>query len=66
MSLTQERDGRHHLAGRAKAALESIVIDKSLLDRMEFAILGETLDGCYFPSCYGGREHHAAIHAPFI
>ena len=45
MPFTYQRDGRHHLAGCAEAALEGIVIDEGLLNRVESAVLGKTLDG---------------------
>jgi hypothetical protein len=66
MPLAQQRDRGHHLARRAKTALEGVVINKGLLDRMQYGVLGETLDRRDFASLCGSRKHEAAIHASAI
>jgi len=65
-TVHQQRDGGHHLARRAEAALERIVIDESLLDRMEFAVLSETLDRRYLHTLGGRGENHTSVHAPSV
>ena len=42
--LREERDGRHHEAGRAVAALERVLLVEGLLDGMQLVVRGEALD----------------------
>ena len=43
---TQKRRRIHQEAGRAEAALQRVVAVKSLLQCAQFAVLGQSLDGC--------------------
>src|SRR5579871_3510761 len=45
MAFLDAGDARDDLPGCAIAALESVLIDKGLLHRMQLAVLGEALDG---------------------
>src|SRR5207247_7093449 len=40
----EQRDGAHHHSGRAEAALEAMLFDEALLNRMELAIRLEAFD----------------------
>ena len=44
IALEQLRAGQDH-AGSAKAALQAVALPKTLLHRMQFAILGQTFNG---------------------
>ena len=41
----QQLGGAHHKTRRAIAALHGVLFDEHLLDRMQFAVLGQALDG---------------------
>ncbi len=53
--------GRHHHAGRAEAALESVLLLEALLDRMQLARGGQTLDRLDLVAIRLHREHRAAL-----
>jgi hypothetical protein len=66
MPFTYQRDGRHHLAGCAEAALKGIVIDEGLLNRMEFAVLGKTLDRRHLRAFGRRGKNHTTVHASSV
>src|SRR5437762_1610153 len=43
--VAEERDGGEDLAGRAKAALERVVLDERGLDGMQLSVVGQALNG---------------------
>ena len=45
MALVHQRDRRHDLAGCAISTLQAIVMQEGRLHRMQFAVLGQALDG---------------------
>ncbi len=45
LDLASHADGRADLAGRAVAALETVMVDERLLQWMQVAVLGQALDG---------------------
>jgi len=65
MALAHTGHGRHDLARRAIAALESIVIDKSLLHGMQAVILRQALDG-RDGAPDGGRQGETGKYPPAI
>src|SRR6476646_4563332 len=66
MSFTQQRHGGHHLAGRAEAALECILVDEGLLNRMESAVVGKTLDRRHLRTLRRRRKNHAPVHTSAV
>src|SRR5215471_5865079 len=45
--LLQQRAAGHHHAGRAEAALQAVLLHEAFLDRVQLAVLLETLDGLH-------------------
>jgi hypothetical protein len=66
VTLVDARDGRHDLARSAKAALQRVVIEKSLLHRMEAVVVPDPLDRRnMFSVCLHG-EGQARYDAPAV
>src|ERR1700733_4653535 len=63
MALTDAAHSGHDLAGGTEAALERVLVDKRLLDRMKPAVRGQPLDGSDLPPVCAGGQHHAGVHA---
>jgi hypothetical protein len=63
MALTDTAHSGHDLAGGTEAALERVLIDKRLLNRMKSAVRSQPLDGGDLPPVCAGGQHHAGIHA---
>ncbi len=59
-------DGTHDHPRCAEAALEGMVLMKGLLHRVEFAALGQPLDGCDGGSIGFDRQHGAALHGTTV
>src|SRR5262245_53098788 len=51
----EQRPGGHHHARGAEAALQSVTLHKTLLDRVELAALFEILDGAYLVAAGAAR-----------
>ncbi len=66
MSFTDQRNGRHYLPWRAIAALERVVIDEGLLNRMELSVRGEAFNRRDLRAIRRGGEDKATIHASTI
>src|SRR5262245_48701920 len=67
MTLMHARDGRQDLTGRAVAALERIVVDESLLHRVQCAVgLGQALDRRNISPFGHHREVQARQHPPVV
>jgi hypothetical protein len=61
--LLEERFDRHHEAGRAEPALETVVLHERLLDRVQRAVGGgDALDGRDLRSVRLGGEDQAGPH----
>ncbi|ORV96089.1 hypothetical protein AWC13_19135 [Mycobacterium kubicae] len=56
----------HDLAGRAVAALECVLVDERLLQRVKFAALGKTLDGGDVRAVMHHRKRQAGVDPPTI
>jgi hypothetical protein len=54
--------GGHEEAGRANAALERGTFEEALLERVQVAVLGETLDRFDVRAFGFSRQNNAAIH----
>ena len=63
MALLQHADCGADLAGRAVAALESVVLNEGLLHRVQAANGAQALDGGDFRPVLHHREHEAAVDA---
>src|SRR5260221_13160159 len=55
-------DGRHDHARSAKAALKAVVVAKRLLDRMQLAVLVETLDRQHVGTLSRYGKHRAGLY----
>src|SRR5262245_1761760 len=62
-SLSQQRDRRHDLARRAKAALKPIVTDERLLHAVQAAVTRQALDGHHLAAIALRGERQARQHA---
>src|SRR5438552_5005217 len=58
----EQRDGAHHHSGRAEAALEAMLFDEALLNRMELAIGLEAFDRPQFSTVCLHCEDRAGFH----
>ena len=59
--LVEQRSRRDHHAGGAEPALQPVLGHEALLDRVEFAVLFQALDGAYRATVGHGGEHRAAL-----
>src|SRR5260370_25984990 len=57
----QKRAARHHHAGGAVAALQTVLLVKALLDRVELSVFLEALDGRDVAAVGLDREHRAGL-----
>ena len=64
MTLLDTSHRRHDLAGRAVTALERILVDESLLHRVQFVTLRKSLDGNDPLPLHGECQCQAGQHAP--
>ena len=62
----QQGHQRHHLAGRAEAALVGIGIDERLLHRVQLTARREALDRLDRSARAGMHERHARVHGPTV
>src|SRR5262249_48067464 len=60
VALEQVAGGQDH-AGRAKAALQTVLLPEGFLERMELSILGKPLDRRQTRAVGLGGEHHACL-----
>src|SRR5262249_53559782 len=58
--------GAHELPGRAKTALRAVMLDERLLQRIEPAVLCETLDGLHRPAIGPHSEVAARVNGPAV
>ena len=65
-ALRDEARGRADLTGRAVAALECVVVDEGLLQRMQRAVGGEPLDGGDLGAVLHDDQRQAGIDAPAV
>jgi hypothetical protein len=66
MAFFDQGHRRHDLAGRTEAALETVMVDEGLLDRVQRIAVRQPLDGRDLTAVDGGGKHHAGIHPPAI
>ena len=59
--LGEHPDRRAQLAGRAVAALERVVLDERLLQRMQLVVVREPLDGRHLGAIVRDREREACV-----
>jgi hypothetical protein len=59
--LLQQREGSHHHARGAEAALQTVLLEKPLLDGMECRTIRQTLDGLQVVTIRLDREHGAGL-----
>ena len=59
-------DREHQEARRAEAALQAVMIDEGLLQRMQRVAVGEPLDGADLPALRLHREHQAGAHGDVV
>src|SRR6266699_6561647 len=59
--LPEQVSGGHDEAGRAVAALQTVLVPESLLDRVQLPILGHALDRHQVPALGLDGEHGAAL-----
>ncbi len=57
--LLQRVRRQHQEARRAEAALQAVVVDEGLLQRMQLLAVGEPFDGADLPAVGLDREHQA-------
>ena len=66
VAFADQADGRADLAGRAVAALEGVVVDEGLLQRVKRVALGEGLRSSSPRPVVHDREGQAAVDAPAV
>jgi hypothetical protein len=64
--LIQQGFGAHQHSGRAEAALDTALLEKRRLERVELTAFGQALDGLNRPTSRLEREERAGVHGPAI
>src|SRR5438128_9037403 len=62
LGALEQRAARQHHAGRAKAALQPVLLPEAFLDGVELASLLQPLDGRHFAAVGLHRQHGARLH----
>ena len=60
--LLEQRVAGHHHARRAEAALQAVLLQEAVLDRVELAVLLQALDGRDLAAVGLHGEHGAGLH----
>jgi hypothetical protein len=65
-ALGDQTDGRTDLTGSTVAALESVMLDEGLLQRMQRASLGQAFDRRHLRTVFHDRQREARVDPPAI
>ena len=64
--VVEQVDAGHDHAGRAESALQAVLLPEALLQRVQFAVRGQPLDGRHLAAVGLHRKHRAGLRAAAV